>query len=62
LDEYMDECMDEVGAGALIVYGSVESDDRAEGGATHWISSVACLHNSAGTGFRSADLNLRLAR
>ena len=34
---------------------SALSDLRRLSGASHWISSVACLHNSAGTDFRSAD-------
>ena len=44
----------DVGDTAGIVYGPV-SDLCRLFGASHWISSVACLHNSAGTDFRSAD-------
>jgi predicted lipid-binding transport protein (Tim44 family) len=38
-----------------MVYGPGSSDLRRLFGASHWISSVACLHNSAGTDLCSAD-------
>ena len=47
--------VDLVGDTVGIVYGPACSDLRRLFGASHWISSVACLHNSAGTDFCSAD-------
>ena len=51
-----------VGVPAGIVYGPLRNDDlRRPFGASYWIGSATCLHNSAGTDVCSADLSLRSA-